>query len=210
MLPEIIKVLSDRITRSGVVEKVFGLGTVYRLKDSTEPVVFENGQPVHIDFDQHKTLCFFLLNGPVSQAQRDNDVSYGVFITKKVPLRLIYFSAGRDERICLPLHERDVQNIISLLAFQDDKELRDEFKLSSVSFQVTSQEFRSEIVWAQIFGKLNYNLNETQQLFSIDFDLNFEGDPSCWLIQPCATDKILDDENRQPMQNATGEVIFYN
>ncbi|MDB5283615.1 MAG: hypothetical protein JWO06_2690 [Bacteroidota bacterium] len=208
MLIKITNILSDRI--SGLVEKAYGLGFIYQVNSNKEPIVFNNGEPLHIDLDQYKSLCFFLLNGPVTQSQRDSDVSCGVLITKKIPLRLIYFSSAEDNSICLPVDDGDVTNISGALVFQDDKALREQFKLSAISLTNIQQEYRSEIVWPQIYGAANFNLKEDQQLFALDFDLNLEGDPTCWIQGPCGEDKILDDETYDPLTDNDNDILNYN
>lgn len=185
MIPELIQTFKERLDAQAFIEQNYALGLSYTVNAQKTPVVFEGDEPLQVNFDNYRSVSFWLLNGPVNQTQRDSDVSCGAWVQKKVPLRLIYYSGSNGKKICVPVNEDALGNIISVLAFQDDKELRSNYWLSSISLQATSQEFRREVVWNYLYGNLPFKMREHEQLFSVDFDLVFEGDPLCWTI-PCA------------------------
>ena len=200
MIPEIINVLKDRLINQQFIAQCYGLGTLYTVNSQKQPVVFDADEPLLVNFDNYTSLTFWLLNGPVTQIQADSDVSCGAWVQKRAPLKLIYFSTGNRKKICLPIDEDALANIISVLVFQDDKELRDSFQLAGISLSATSQEFRREILWNYLFGSLPFKMEEHQQLFSIDFDLVFEGNPACWAT-PCAA--VLLDTTQPPQDFVT-------
>ena len=202
MIPELINALKERLQAQEFIEQCYGLGVLYTGNSQKTPVVFESDEPLQVNFDNYTSLAFWLLNGPVTQAQRDSDVSCGAWVQKKVSLRLIYFSTNNRKQICVPVDEDSLANIISVLVFQEDKELRDAFQLAGVSLQATSQEFRREIVWTYLYGNLPFKMQEHEQLFALDFELMFEGSPICWTV-PCSPvlvegpDDMIEDEDDQ-------------
>lgn len=190
MIPELIEALAARITNSNLVERSLGLISINTVNGNKEPVAWQEQEPQHINLDDYQSLTFFLLNGPVAQTQQDNDVSCGVLITKKVPIRLVYFASFNAAGTCMFIDERALQNLVSTLVFQDDKALRNSFSLSSINVSATAQELRRDAVWQQVFGNTNSLLKENQQLLSADFDLMFEGNPACWVDTTCTTTDI--------------------
>ncbi len=185
MIAEIINTLRDRIADQQFIEQCYGLGMLYNGSSHKQPVVFDKDEPLHINFDNYNSLTFWLLNGPITQIQADSDVSCGAWVQKRVPLKLIYFSAANNKKNCVPIDEDALANIIAVLVFQDDRALREAFQLSGVSLYAVSQEFRREIVWTYLLGNLPFKMQEHQQLYAIDFELTFEGNPACWAT-PCA------------------------
>ena len=194
MIPELINTFKERLQNQEFIEQCYGLGMLYTANTQKLPVVFERDEPLQVNFDNYRSVSFWLLNGPVNQTQRDADTSCGAWIQKKVPLRLIFFSAINEKKVCLPIDEDAPANIISVLVFQDDKQLRESFELAGITLQVTSQEFRREVVWSFLYGNLPFKMREHEQLFSIDFDLTFEGDPVCWTV-PCSPILLRDPES---------------
>ncbi len=185
MIPEIVIALTERITEAAIIQKAYGLGILSKTNNIQEPLVFEGDEPLHVDFDKYESVSFFLLNGPVTQVQRDNDISCGAWVAKRVPLRLIFFSTDNAKKSCIAINEDASANLIQTLVFQQDKALCSQFGVASISLAVTAQELRPDLVWEQVFGNKQVMLTDDQQLLSIDFDLLFEGNPACWNV-PCA------------------------
>ncbi|HWB63524.1 MAG TPA: hypothetical protein VG603_08460 [Chitinophagales bacterium] len=200
MIPELINALAERLNHAGFIQQTYGLALLYKTNQSQEPVVFENGEPLHVDFDNYKSLAFFVLNGPITQTQRDSDISCGVFIAKRVPLRLFFYAAESTKQNCLPVDEDALADIIATLVFQQDKDLCAQFGLAAISMAAIAMELRPDAAWAQVFGNKPLALTGTQQLLSADFDLLFEGDPACWIV-PCGANLNTEDLNTITNEN---------
>ena len=177
MIPEIVNALTARIAEASIVQKAYSLGLLSKTNNVQEPIVFEGDEPLHVDLDQYQSTCFFLLNGPVTQTQRDNDISCGSWIAKRVPLRLVFFSVDNSKRNCIAINEDASANLIQTLVFQQDKTLCEDFAVASISLSATAQELRPDIAWTQVYSNSPVTLTDNQQLLTIDFDLLFEGNP---------------------------------
>jgi hypothetical protein len=180
MIAEVIQILANNLKGRGYIQQPNGLG-LFTVRNKQKILVTYKGTELHWLLDNFTTSCIFILNGPVSVTQADNDVSCGAMLTKRIPLRLFVYSNDNTQKQASPFLDSLADNVIGTLAFQTNVTLQQQFSARTITMAVTSQEFRREIVWEQVYPGQQLSISDYQQLFSIDFDLTIEADPKCWL-----------------------------
>ncbi|HWB62331.1 MAG TPA: hypothetical protein VG603_02390 [Chitinophagales bacterium] len=190
MIAELLNTIAERLLPK--VQKPYGLGNIIVRDGDIKVPAFFNKEPLAWQPDNFTSSSLFVMNGPVTCSQSDNEVSCGVYETKTVPLRLFVYSNTNSSQPCSFFDEQLANDIIALLVFQQDRKLAEQYTLDHIELTLTGNEYRHDIVYGQLFGMIENKIIEPAQLFSIDLSLTFTGNPACW-FKNC--DYLITEDN---------------
>lgn len=206
MLTTISQYLKQRIEALNYIQQVYGIGQILQVNGEQIPSVNVNGEQVHVNFDNHSSLVFFLKNGNVGHSAEEHQfLANADLITKTYPLRLILYSQALENTDCNSLSQSLADNIISALN-GEQAAFKESVSVDRCRIDFGNTDLDKYSVWESLYS-IDSVLKDTDVLIAIEFTVTITGLESCFIDSPCETPEFTFDLDGQTFCEKVDECL---
>lgn len=192
MLTTISQYLKQRIQALNYIQQVYGIGQLLQVNGEQVPSIKINGEDTHVNFDNYKSLVFFLKNGNVGHSAEEHPfLANADLITKTYPLRLILYSQAIENTDCNSLSQSLADNIISSLN-GEQAAFKASVSVDRCRIEFGNTDLDKYSVWESLYS-IDSVLKDADVLIAIEFTVTITGLESCFTDSPCETPEFTFD-----------------
>lgn len=196
MLTTISQYLKQRIQALNYIQQVYGIGQLLQVNGEQVPSIKINGEDTHVNFDNYKSLVFFLKNGNVGHSAEEHPfLANADLITKTYPLRLILYSQVLENTDCNSLSQSLADNIISALN-GEQAAFKASVSVDRCRIEFGNTDLEKYSVWESLYS-IDSVLKDADVLIAIEFTVTITGLESCFIDSPCETPEFTFDLDGQ-------------